>query len=87
LLREAEERLKRTRDPMEIVDMLHILEASATHFFLRAQMGKKPAGNPRQYRSASGRRFPKYRQWRACASDIKPSTITTVANKKRITAR
>jgi hypothetical protein len=45
LLREAEERLKRTHDPMEIVDMLHILEASATHFFLRAKMGKNAGRN------------------------------------------
>ena len=49
LLREAEERPKRTRDPMEIVDMLHILEASATHFFLRAQMGKNAGRKQSDY--------------------------------------
>ena len=49
LLREAEERLKRTRDPMEIVDMLHILEASATHFFLRAQMAKNAGRKQSDY--------------------------------------
>jgi hypothetical protein len=40
LLREAEEALGRTRDPNEVVDMLHVIEVSATHFFLRAKMGK-----------------------------------------------
>jgi hypothetical protein len=40
LLREAEEALGRTRDPNEVVDMLHVIEESATHFFLRAKMGK-----------------------------------------------
>ena len=54
LLREAEERLKRTRDPTEIVDMLHILEASAMHFFLRAQMGKNAGRKP----ALPGRVFP-----------------------------
>ena len=57
LLREAEERLKRTHDPMEIVDMLHILEASATHFFLRAQMGnnagRKQSDIDEDFRQAS----------------------------------
>ena len=30
---------------------------------------------------------PKVSQWRASAADTKPTTITTVVNKKRITAR
>jgi hypothetical protein len=40
LLREAEEALGRTRDPNEVVDVLHVIEEAATHFFLRAKMGK-----------------------------------------------
>jgi hypothetical protein len=40
LLREAEEALGRGRDPNEIVDMLHVIERAATHFFIRAEMGK-----------------------------------------------
>ena len=40
LLREAEEALGRRRDPNEIVDMLHVIEKAATHFFIRAEMGK-----------------------------------------------
>ena len=40
LLREAEEALGRGRDPNEIVDMLHAIERAATHFFIRAEMGK-----------------------------------------------
>jgi hypothetical protein len=40
LLREAEEALGRTHDPNEVVDMLLIIEKAATHFFLRAKMGK-----------------------------------------------
>jgi len=40
LLREAEEALGRRRDPNEIVDMLHVIEEAAAHFFIRAEMGK-----------------------------------------------
>jgi hypothetical protein len=40
MLREAEETLGRTRDPNEIVDMLHVIERAASHFYLRAVMGK-----------------------------------------------
>jgi hypothetical protein len=40
LLREAEEALGRARDPNEIVDMLHVIEKAASHFYLRAEMGK-----------------------------------------------
>jgi hypothetical protein len=40
LLREAEEALGRRRDPNEIVDMLHVIEKAASHFFIRAEMGK-----------------------------------------------
>jgi hypothetical protein len=40
LVREAEEALGRTRDPNEVVDMLHVIEQVATHFFFRAKMGK-----------------------------------------------
>jgi hypothetical protein len=40
LLREAEEALGRGRDPNEIVDMLHVIEEAATHFFIRAELGK-----------------------------------------------
>jgi hypothetical protein len=40
LLREAEEALGRTRDPNEVVDMLHVIEKAASHFYLRAEMGK-----------------------------------------------
>jgi hypothetical protein len=62
LLREAEERLKRTRDPNEVVDMLHVIGESATHFYLRAEMSKH-----------SGTRTPKeidedYREAAALAS-------------------
>jgi hypothetical protein len=45
LLREAEEALGRTRDPNEVVDMLHVIEKAATHFFLRAKMGKNAGRN------------------------------------------
>lgn len=40
LLREAEDALGRRRDPNEIVDMLHVIEEAATHFFIRAELGK-----------------------------------------------
>jgi hypothetical protein len=40
LLREAEEALGRTRDPNKIVDMLLVIEKAASHFYLRAEMGK-----------------------------------------------
>jgi hypothetical protein len=45
LLREAEEALGRARDPNEVMDMLRIIEESATHFFLRAKMGKNTGRN------------------------------------------
>jgi hypothetical protein len=66
LLREAEEALGRTRDPNEVVDMLHVIEKAASHFYLRAEMGKR-----------SGTRKPKeidedYRQAAALASLAAP---------------
>jgi hypothetical protein len=39
LLRESEAALHIERDPNKVVDMLYIMERSATHFFLRAQLG------------------------------------------------
>jgi hypothetical protein len=39
LLRESEAALNIERDPNKVVDMLYIMERSATHFFLRAQLG------------------------------------------------
>jgi hypothetical protein len=45
LLREAEEALGRTRDPNEVVDMLHVIEKAASHFYLRAEMGKNTGRN------------------------------------------
>jgi hypothetical protein len=58
LLREAEEALGRTRDPKEIVDMLHVIEKAASHFYLRAEMGKhsgtrKPKEIDEDYREAA----------------------------------
>ena len=66
LLREAEEALGRTRDPNEVVDMLHVIEKAASHFYLRAEMGKH-----------SGTRTPKeidedYREAAALASLAAP---------------
>jgi hypothetical protein len=58
LLREAEEALGRTRDPNEIVDMLHVIEKAASHFYLRAEMGersgtRKPKEIDEDYREAA----------------------------------
>jgi hypothetical protein len=58
LLREAEEALGRTRDPNEIVDMLLVIEKAASHFYLRAEMGKhsgtrKPKEIDEDYREAA----------------------------------
>ena len=58
LLREAEEALGRTRDPNEIVDMLLVIEKAASHFYLRAEMGKhsgtrKPTEIDEDYREAA----------------------------------
>jgi hypothetical protein len=41
LLREAEERLKRTHDPMEIVDMLHILDGLGDAFLFAGEDGQE----------------------------------------------
>jgi hypothetical protein len=46
LLRQAEEALGRTRDPSEIVDMLHVVEVAASHFYLRAVTGKNAGRDP-----------------------------------------
>jgi HEAT repeat protein len=48
LLRQAEEALARTRDPNEIVDMLHVIETAASQFFLRAVAGENAARDPSQ---------------------------------------
>jgi hypothetical protein len=58
LLREAEEALGRGRDPNEIVDMLHVIEKAASHFYLRAEMGersgtRKPKEIDEDYREAA----------------------------------
>ena len=58
LLRQAEEALGRTRDPNEIVDMLHVIEKAASHFYLRAEMGersgtRKPKEIDEDYREAA----------------------------------
>jgi hypothetical protein len=55
---EAEEALGRTRDPNEIVDMLLVIEKAASHFYLRAEMGKhsgtrKPKEIDEDYREAA----------------------------------
>jgi hypothetical protein len=39
LLREAEEALGRTRDPNEVVDMLHVIEKAASHLALFLHWG------------------------------------------------
>jgi hypothetical protein len=46
LVREAEEALGRTRDPNEIVDMLHVIETPASRLFLRAATGKNAGRDP-----------------------------------------
>jgi hypothetical protein len=38
--------LGRTRDPNEIVDMLHVIETPASRFFLRAATGKNAGRDP-----------------------------------------
>jgi hypothetical protein len=64
LLREAEEALGRTRDPNEIVDMLHVIEKAASHSICGPRWASALGrGSRRRLTKTIGRR-PLWHRWR-----------------------
>jgi hypothetical protein len=75
LLREAEEKLNKTRDPKEIFDSLYVIEASMSYFFMQAELGKhsgarKPEEIRQDYRDAA--------QLASLAAPFRHSRLTAV---------